>query len=162
VRLAGCSGVDPLSPEVPADGRAVHTLDVIDPVRQALIAGETFGEIGSRLGFTRATVNGIVARNGMIGLSQHRDTAKSKPIEAKPTRPNVILKFPKGPNATPGRYIRDLPIEESPKAVTFTAYQPDHDCAWPVSPGMFGGRGKIPKSSYCPHHHSRAYPDKCR
>jgi hypothetical protein len=59
---------------------AAHTQDVIDSVRQALIEGATFGEIGSRLGFTRATVNGIVARNGTIGLSQH--FAKSRPIEA--------------------------------------------------------------------------------
>jgi hypothetical protein len=51
---------------------ATHSQDTIDSVRQSLIEGATFGEIGTRLGFTRATVNGIVARNGMIGLSQPR------------------------------------------------------------------------------------------
>jgi len=97
----------------------------------------------------------------MIGLSQHCDVAKDKLIEAKPIRPNVIVKFPKGPNVTPGRYIRELPVETSPRAVSFADYQPDHDCAWPVNPRMFCGRGKIPKSSYCRRHHRRAYPEKC-
>jgi hypothetical protein len=141
---------------------AVHTQDVIDSVRQSLIEGATFGEIGSSLGVTRASVNGIVARNGMIGLSQHRDVAKTKLEIPRPTRPNVVIKFPKGPNVTPGNHIRELPVETSPRAVSFAESQPDHDCAWPVSPGMFCGRGKIPKSSYCLRHHRRAYPEKYR
>jgi hypothetical protein len=138
---------------------ATHSQDTIDSVRQSLIEGATFGEIGSRLGVSRAVVNGIVARNSMVGLSQHRDVAKAKPEIPRPTRPNVIVKFPQGPNVTPGRYIRELPVETSPRAVTFAAYQPDHDYVWPVSPGMFCGRGKIPKSSYRLRHHRRAYPE---
>jgi hypothetical protein len=132
---------------------ATHSQDTIDSVRQSLIEGATFGEIGSRLGVTRASVNGIVARNGMIGLSQHRDTAKSKPIEAKPIRPNVVVKFPAGPNVTPGRYIRELPTEESPRAASFAQCE---GCMWPVSPGLFCNRAKAIKS-YCAAHHRRAF-----
>ena len=141
---------------------AAHTEAVIETVRQSLIAGETFDQIFSRLGFSRASVTGIITRHGMTGLSQHRTIAKFKPVEAKPVLPNVILKFRKGPNVTPGNHIRELPVETSPRAVISAAYQPDHDCAWTVSPGMFCGRGKIPKSSYCLRHHRQAYPKKQR
>jgi len=53
-----------------------------------------------------------------------------------------------------------LKTEFSPRAVTFAEYQADYDCAWPISPGLFCGRGKISKSSYCLRHHRRAYPEK--
>jgi hypothetical protein len=130
-----------------------HSQDVIESVRQSLIAGATFGEIGSRLGVTRASVNGIVARNAMIGLSQHRDVAKAKPEIPRPTRPNVVVKFPQGPNVSPGRYIRELPVETSPRAASFAQCE---GCMWPVSPGLFCNRAKAIKS-YCAAHHRRAF-----
>jgi hypothetical protein len=108
----------------PERAMAVHTTAVIETVRQSLIEGATFGEIGSRLGFTRATVNGIVSRNGMVGLSQH--IAKIEPVEAKPDR---VSKFWIGnPHTKPGNQLRNLKTESSPRAVSWNDFEPDCMC----------------------------------
>jgi hypothetical protein len=51
--------------------------------------------------------------------------------------------------------LRNLPIEPSPRAATFLQCC---GCMWTVGPdGLFCGRGKIPKSSYCLRHFKRAH-----
>jgi hypothetical protein len=52
---------------------ATHSQDTIDSVRQSLIEGATFGEIGSRLGVTGTSVNGIVARTYGWTVAAHCD-----------------------------------------------------------------------------------------
>jgi hypothetical protein len=140
-----------------------HDQAIIESVRTALIAGATFGEISSRLGFTRAVVGGIVARNQMKGLSQHRDVAKPK-SEAKPERTRKF--WPGNPFAKPGSQLRNLKCESSPRAVSWNDFEPSCQCHWPIdsAPLLFCGRARLAKpaigkqSPYCRGHHARAYP----
>src|ERR1700675_3023404 len=87
----------------------------------------------SHFSVSKRSISSVIERHDLTGLSLRRAVAKSTPEIPQPTRPNVAVKFPAGPNTT-GRYIRDLPKEESPKAVSFAEYRPDHDGAWTVSP----------------------------
>jgi hypothetical protein len=48
-------------------------------VHQLLTEHATFKQIGLRFGVSKAAVGGVVSRNGLNGISQHRTIAKPKP-----------------------------------------------------------------------------------
>jgi hypothetical protein len=130
-------------------------------VRNLLVdEGLTRAAIADRVGVSKSSVIHAVQKYGLVGLSQRRDIAKAAGLQRRIGNGGVFRAHAMQ-TSLPARCARNLPIESSPRAVTFAQYDPCANCAWPIGDDLFCGRGKIPKSSYCIRHHRRAYPEKC-
>jgi hypothetical protein len=145
-------------PEViPMAAQTLWTEEKLSVVRHLLVdEGLTRAAIAERVGVSKSAIVHAVHRYHLTGLSHHHGTP-AKPVAAKPQRINgfnLVAPIP------PGKGLRDLPIESSPRAVTFAQYDPCTNCAWPIGHDLFCGRGKFSKSSYCIRHLKRSRAPK--
>jgi hypothetical protein len=131
----------------------------ISEIKHLLVdEGMTRAAIAAKVGVSKSSVIHAVQKYGLVGLSQRRDIAKAAGQQRRVG--NGFFHPHSLQTSLPARCARDLPIESSPRAVTFAKYDPAINCSWPIGDDLFCGRGKIPKSSYCIRHHRRAYPEK--